>query len=87
MSVSSRTPDDKLHRYLQRIEKLVRNRGKSPVSLIKSRNKSPVNVKTPKLDSYLKYELLFKTFLNFTYKYKQSNLLYFIDQLKAYNNE
>lgn len=62
MSASSRTPDDKMHRYLQRIEKLVGNRGKSPI-MVKSRAKSPLSVKTSNLDNMLKYEIFLKTII------------------------
>ncbi len=64
MSTSSRTPDDKMNRYLQRIEKLVGHRGKSP-ALVKSRNKSPISVKTPRMADYLKCELFFKSLIAF----------------------
>jgi len=77
MSALSKTPDDKMHRYLQRIEKLVGHRGKSPV-LMKSRTKSPLNIKTSRIDSYLKHEMLFKSIFRVCDQYHKKIKAYLI---------
>ena len=82
MSTSSHTPDDKMHRYLQRIEKLVGHRAKSPV-LSKSRNKSPLSIKTPRIDNYLKYELFFKKLVKFFELHQKKRKFHFLNQLKG----
>lgn len=77
---SSRTPNDKMNRYLQRIEKLVGHRGKSPV-LPKSRTRSPINVKTSRIDNYLKYELFTKAITEFCQTQQNKLKYHFLTQL------
>ena len=59
--------DQKIHRYMQRIEKIIStpNRKTSPTKL----SRSPLRCRTNQLDKYIKYELSAKIINNIIQKH------------------
>ena len=84
MSSSTRrdhTP--KVNRYLQRIEQLIGNRGRTP-SPINSRMKRPIT--TRNLDHFLKYEFTFKMLFNFMEKNNRVLMRHFFNNLRVHEH-
>lgn len=72
--------DSKMHRYMQRIEKLISTPTRT-VSPIRP-NKSPFKCRTNQLDQYLKYELSVKIITNFLSKHHEALMYQFFNAVR-----
>jgi hypothetical protein len=76
--------DQKFHRYMQRIEKIIGtpNRNVSPIRP----SRSPFRCRANQLDQYLKYELSAKIINGVLQKHKDQLVLIFFNKLRRADN-